>query len=224
MMIGLNATSIGPFKVMTFITTCDICRGAIAPTQSRFHCFRCISSIVPDSSPGDYDICEDCYHGLVSDNTISPDNGAAGWRRCPQGHRMVIVGFQEGKGGQKRYVVQDLVGGRRLTVEPFAHDPRTQRWTWYEGDEKRERLVARDVAETPSQTALSSETYPPDGGCGWRTLARWAWYPAAGANDELLFPKGAEICEVEDANGEWFHGVYMGNKGLFPAPYVRVLE
>lgn len=136
---------------------------------------------------------------------------------------MVIVGFQEGKGGQKRYVVQDLVGGRRLTVEPFAHDPRTQRWTWYDGDIKRERLVARDVGETPSQTALSSETFPPDGGCGWRSLAKWAWYPAADANDELLFPKGAEICEVEDANGEWFHGVYMGKKGLFPAPYVRML-
>lgn len=224
MMIGLNATSIGPFKVMTFITTCDICRSAIAPTQSRFHCFQCISSIVPNSSPGDYDICENCYHGLVSDETISPDNGAAGWRRCPQGHRMVIVGFQGGKGGQKRYVVHDLVGGQRLTIEPFAHDPRTQRWTWYEGDVKCERLVARDVAETPSQTALSSEAFPPDGGCGWRAVARWAWYPAAGAHDELLFPKGAEICEIEDANGEWFHGVYMGNKGLFPAPYVRVLE
>lgn len=224
MMVGLNATSIGPFKVMTFITTCDICRSAIAPTQSRFHCFECISSIVPDSSPGDYDICEDCYHGLVSDKTISPDNGPAGWRRCPQGHRMVIVGFQQGKSGQKRYVVQDLVGGRRLTVEPFAHDPRTQRWTWYDGDIKCERLVARDVGETPSQTALSSETYPPDGGCGWRALARWAWYPAANANDELLFPKGAEICEFEDANGDWFHGVYMGKRGLFPAPYVRVLE
>lgn len=224
-MIGLNATSIGPFKVMTFITTCDVCRGPIAPTQSRFHCFECISSIVPDSSPGDYDVCESCYHTLLDDEIISPDNGPAGWRRCPQGHRMVIVGFQEGKGpGQKRHVLHDLVGGRRLSMEPFANDPRTQRWTWYEGEIKRERIVARDAAETPRQTLSSSAEFPPDGGRGWRVLAKWAWYPAAGAEDELLFPKGAEIREVEDANGEWFHGVYMGSKGLFPAPYVRVHE
>jgi hypothetical protein len=38
-----------------------------------------------------------------------------------------------------------------------------------------------------------------------------------------MFPKGAEIAEVEDVNGEWFHGFYMGAGGLFPAPYVRVV-
>jgi hypothetical protein len=41
--------------------------------------------------------------------------------------------------------------------------------------------------------------------------------------DELMFPKGAEVLEVEDVNGEWFHGLYMGKQGLFPAPYVRLV-
>lgn len=235
MMIGLNAISIGPFKVLTFITTCDLCQNPIAPTQSRLHCFSCVSSIVPSSRPGDYDICEGCYSGLVSEGSISLENGPDGWRRCPQGHRMVIVGFQEGKSGQKRYVVRDLVGGRRLQIEEdvaatAAADGSgtrggVQRWAWHEGDILRERLVAADVSETvAAQGAGMSRTFPPDGGYGWTALARWAWYPAADAADELLFPKGAEISEIEDANGEWYHGVYTGRKGLFPAPYVRVLE
>ncbi|KAI3401263.1 hypothetical protein diail_11969 [Diaporthe ilicicola] len=221
MMVGLNATSIGPFKVMTFITTCDVCRMPIAPTQSRFHCFTCVSSIVPDSRPGDYDICEQCYNSLTSNGDISPESGPSGWRRCLQGHRMVVVGFQDGNGGQKRYTVHDLVGGRRLQVEAVSNEPGLQKWLWYEGDEKRERLVAKDVAHTID---ASDTTFPPDGGFGMKASARWAWYPDPGNNDELMFPKGAEITEIEDANGEWYHGTYMGSKGLFPAPYVRLLE
>lgn len=57
-----------------------------------------------------------------------------------------------------------------------------------------------------------------------RATAGWAWYPKAGADDELLFPKGAEIREVEDVNGDWSHGSYMGVQGLLPAPYVRILD
>ncbi|KAL1880693.1 hypothetical protein Daus18300_001307 [Diaporthe australafricana] len=221
MMVGLNATSIGPFKVMTFITTCDVCRMPIAPTQSRLHCFTCVSSIVPDSRPGDYDICSQCYESLTSNGGISPENGPSGWRRCLQGHRMVVVGFRDGNGGQKRYTVHDLVGGRRLQVEAVPNEPDLQKWLWYEGDEKRERLVAKEVDHTIDE---SDTSFPPDGGFGLKASARWAWYPAPGNNDELLFPKGAEITEIEDANGEWFHGTYMGSKGLFPAPYVRILE
>ena len=139
---------------------------------------------------------------------------------------MVIVGFQDNKGGQSRYTVQDLVGGRRLQVEPID-DTGLQKWFWYEGDHKLERLVAKEVSATAvsnDSSATYTDKFPPDGGLGWRAFARWAWYPVPGADDELLFPKGAEIREVEDVNGEWFHGVYMGAKGLFPAPYVRILS
>lgn len=228
MMVGLNATSIGTFKVLTFITTCDICRNPIEPTQSRFHCFSCVSSIVPESKPGDYDICEDCYHDLVEGEVISPENGPDGWRRCLRGHRMVVIGFKDNKGGQKRHVVQDLVGGRRLQTEAIQGEARTQRWAWYEGDSKHERFVAKNVSETAAQGPSSSDIFPPDGGFGWKATARWAWYPRSGDDDELLFPKGAEIREIEDAttteSGEWYHGVYMGKKGLFPAPFVNISE
>lgn len=228
MMVGLNATSIGPFKVLTFITTCDICRNPIDPTQSRFHCFSCISSIVPESKPGDYDICDVCYHDLVEGEVISPENGPDGWRRCLRGHRMVVIGFKDSKGGQKRHVIEDLVGGRRLQIEAIQGDGRNQRWAWYDGDEKHERIAAKNVSETAAQGPSSSDTFPPDGGFGWKATARWAWYPKSGDDDELLFPKGAEIREIEDAttteSGEWYHGVYMGRKGLFPAPFVRLGE
>ena len=54
----------------------------------------------------------------------------------------------------------------------------------------------------------------------------WSYYPeeGEGGKGELLFPKGAEVREVEDINEEWYFGVYAGEKGLFPAQYVRVLD
>jgi hypothetical protein len=58
-----------------------------------------------------------------------------------------------------------------------------------------------------------------------KALAMWSWYPKEEDGDnELLFPKGAEVRECVDVNGDWFWGVYMGAKGLFPAPYVKVLD
>lgn len=117
--VGPNAISIGNFRSLTFTTTCDICRTAIAPSQTRHHCYSCTSTVVPDTQPGDYDICNSCYSDLASDRRISADNGPAGWRRCPSGHRMVIIGYEDSRGGQRRYVAQDLVGGCGLRMEAY---------------------------------------------------------------------------------------------------------
>ncbi|EKG10854.1 hypothetical protein MPH_11856 [Macrophomina phaseolina MS6] len=65
--------------------------------------------------------------------------------------------------------------------------------------------------------------FPPDGGVGLRAVALWSYWPQEGVLDELMFPKGAEIREAEDINGDWFWGCYAGGKGLFPGNYVRVL-
>lgn len=219
-----------PNSPLTFKTTCDHCRTAIPPTQSRYHCYSCSSTVVPETQPGDYDICIECYTKLVSDHHISAENGPGGWRRCLNGHRMVIIGFQDGNGGQHRYIVQDLVGGWDLHVEPYgspdASNPghqKLQKWWWFSpSHEKLARLVTRDVKATAPSGPPWTDSFPPNGGVGMEVAALWAWYPQVGSDDELPFPKGAEIREVEDVNGDWFFGYYMGTKGLFPAPYVRV--
>lgn len=139
------------------------------------------------------------------------------------------MGFADGKIGQWRYVERDLVGGLALRSDPVESPEHQglQKWSWRHRDEKGERLVTREVTETaPSSLGMTtySQDFPLEGGSGMRAHARWAWYPKTGADDELLFPRGAEVREIEDVNGDWFFGSYMGKKGLFPAPYVKIEE
>ena len=226
---GPTASNIGPFKPLTFTTRCDVCQDPIPPAEPRYHCFSCTSALIADAVAGDYDICFSCYNNLVAHSEISFENGHSGWRRCLNGHRIVIVGFTEGKVGQWRYVDRDLVGGRALRAEPYDSAEHRgqglQKWSWSQGEQTWERLATKDVkAMAPASDggATFTQSFPPDGGVGLRGMAQWSWYPQAGVDDELLFPRGAEIREIEDVNGEWFHGTFMGAKGLFPAQYVRL--
>lgn len=236
---GPGAASVAPFKPLAFHTRCQICRQAIPPTQERYHCFSCASALDPEQQnprPGDYDICSPCYAGLVARKQISAENGSAGWRRCLVGHRMVVVAFEESarSGLLRRVVARDLVGGRKIMSESFepasasagrAPTGLTRMW-WPDGDGTLERLVTKDVAARAPTSVTAADgavrtfatVFPPDGGAGETAVARWTWNTVE--EDELLFPKGAEIREVEDVSGEWFHGCYMGDTGLFPAPYV----
>ncbi|KAE8450179.1 hypothetical protein EG329_006960 [Mollisiaceae sp. DMI_Dod_QoI] len=232
---GPGVMDIGPFKPLTFKTKCDICHYPIQPSQSRYHCFSCVSR-VPNTLPGDYDICTTCYPKLIASRRISVENGQSGWRRCLQGHRMIVVGFEDNRGGQRRVVVQDLVGGRGLTEEQCSHRDHSgaelQKWSWGDGvhirgDGTHVRLVTTDVMRTAPSTSTEivlDTAFPPDGGVGMSAVALWSWWSTPDADDELLFPKGAEIKECKNVNDDWWHGTYMGKKGLFPAPYVKVLD
>ena len=228
---GPGVLNFGNFKPLTFSTECDICHYPIQPSNTRYHCFSC-SSAIQHTLPGDYDICKTCYPKLVSSRRISAENGHNGWRRCPQGHRMCIVGFEDKRGGQCRSIVNDLVGGRGLHIEAFVSpsDSGLQKWSWGSDDTAiKTKLVTIDVMKTPpppgSIEGIEIEkSFPPDGGVGMVGVALWSWYPREGATDELLFPKGAEIGECKNVNGDWFFGCYMGGRGLFPAPYVRIVE
>ena len=149
---------------------------------------------------------------------------------------MVIVGFEDRHGGQRRVVVQDLVGGRGIIPEPYDNtehpDTALMKWSWGDGahirgDYSHVKLVTSDVMKTAPNHApgMSLEaSFPADGGVGMTGVVTWSWYPAPDADDELLFPKGAVVKECKDVNEDWFHGTYMGKRGLFPAPYVKILD
>jgi hypothetical protein len=51
----------------------------------------------------------------------------------------------------------------------------------------------------------------------------WSCYPEEGIVDELVFPRGAHIKEVENINDDWFWGCYAGRTGLFPGSMVTVV-
>ncbi|CZR59061.1 related to vesicular transport-associated repeat protein Tb-291 [Phialocephala subalpina] len=232
---GPGVMDIGPFKPLTFSTKCDNCHHPIQPSQSRYHCFSCVSK-VPDTLPGDYDVCTTCYSNLIKARRISAENGQNGWRRCLQGHRMIIIGFEDNRGGQRRVIVQDLVGGRGLSEQPSTHTDHSgtelQKWSWGDGvhirgDDTHMKLVTKDVMKTaPSSSPelVLDAAFPPDGGVGMLAVALWPWWPTPDADDELMFPKGAEVKECKNVNDDWWHGTYMGKRGLFPAPYVKTLD
>lgn len=231
----------GPFNPLTFSIKCDICTYPIPPSSTRFHCTQC--------NAGDSDICTTCYIRLVSTGRISTENGPKGWRRCLAGHRMIIVGFQDSPLGQRRVVVNELVGGHG-NAETSSSEPHPsvteEEWTWHDGQHRQVRTIkkchlhSRDgntsLGGDPSSSSASlhlqpqqqqqrqARHFPPDGGIGMRLLAHWSYWPGEGGENELAFPKGAVVSEAKDINGDWFLGVYAGKRGLFPGNYGSVFE
>ncbi|KAJ5983719.1 hypothetical protein N7481_005818 [Penicillium waksmanii] len=240
------------FKILSFSTNCDICTYPIPASVTRFHCSQC--------NDGDYDVCTNCYRKLVMTSKITKDNGYNGWRLCLKGHRMIIVGFEDGQDGQRRKIVQDLVGGHALKEEHMnrwpASSPVTSgpiaspeigsgHWSWKEsqGQERRKKAsrVRSPVSQNGSYTYSHSDNagqnngtstsqyapplrrFPPDGGVGLVVYAMWSCYPEEGIDDELVFPRGAHIKEVENINDDWFWGCYAGRTGLFPGSMVTVV-
>ena len=204
-------------------TKCAICTYPIPPSTTRFHCFQC--------NAGDFDIDAACYSRLVQNGKITAENGPKGWRRCPKGHRMIIAGFQDSAIGQRRVVVEDLVGGHALKDDVKADG--SLEWRWPEGHQNQTKTILKastgritTSTESPANdgTPLMLKKYPPNGGVGMRVIAIWSRWPQDDIRDELAFPKGAEIRECEEVNSDWFWGIYCTRTGLFPSNYVRVIE
>lgn len=219
------------YTPLTFSTKCDVCTYPIPPSTTRFHCPQC--------NEGDYDICKPCYFKLVKTGRTTTENGPNGWRRCLKGHRMVVIGFEDSVKGQRRTVVDDFVGGLAfkddLDAQNATHN--SEQWSWQDEEQQRQaKTISKAVryqaiisGQHPVSDGATSpppllKQYPPNGGIGMRVLALWSYWPQEGVADELAFPKGAEMRECEDINGDWFWGIYCGRKGLIPGNYGRVLE
>lgn len=210
----------GSYEALTFSRKCQICKYPISPSNTHFHCPQC--------NDGEYDICTACYLNMTLNSKISQENGAKGWRRCPNFHRMIVVGFEDSLTGQRRVIVNDLVGGHAwkddVPDSALPDQPKAigeEEFTWRDGQLTQIRTITRRSVPASPRTL---QKFPPDGGVGLRTLALWSYWPEPEAADELEFPKGAIVSEVENINGDWFWGVYAGAKGLFPGNYVRILE
>lgn len=206
------------YKPLTIASKCQVCTDPIPSSTTRFHCPQC--------NAGDFDICAKCYFDLVSTKRISSENSHDGWRRCLEHHRMTIVGFQASSVGQKRIVVNDLVGGHALNDDALslvAHG-----YTWRDGAKVQvRRSSGRQLSPSASpsmQQPHPSQKLPPDGGTGMKVSALWSYWPEEDTSSSLAFPKGAVITEAVDINGDWFWGIYAGAEGFFPSNYGRVIE
>ena len=154
---------------------------------------------------------------------------------------MVVVGFDDANQGHRRIIMRDLVGGHFLQDE--AEGQGAQTFMWKEGETRKTKVLKRGNgsgsgtawreeiaggvgASGPSSQPASPppmlQRYPPDGGWGLQVQAMWSYWPED--TKDLGFPRGAELGELEDVNGDWYMGCYAGQKGLIPAGYFKVLR
>lgn len=238
------------FKTLSFSTNCDICTYPIPASVTRFHCLQCnngdydvctncylklvaTSKISKENGHNGWRRC------LASHRMI-----LVGFEDRDDGQRRVIV--RDLVGGN---ALQDEHIGQSPSSSPALSSPASPErgngyWSWKEGSERRKKAsrlrgsatwpTSSNPNSSSSELGHSSGTptsqhggpfrrFPPDGGVGLVVQARWSYFPGEENEDELFFPRGAEIKEVDDVNDEWFWGSYAGRTGLFPGSHVAVV-
>jgi hypothetical protein len=145
---------------------------------------------------------------------------------------MIVVGFEDHDGEQRRVAVNDLIGGVALdeenvggAAEGSSATDSDRVYTWKEPDGRvgSRTITERMTAGTLSSAAPITTQFPPSGGVGMRMFAAWSYFPVDSDEHDLRFPRGAEIREAEYMNEDWFWGCYAGSKGMFPAQHVKLL-
>ena len=239
------------YDYLSINVNCDMCHQIIFPSSPRYHC---------PFHQTDYDICTSCYSSFVQHSRMRRDGYSsadvvAGWRKCPQGHRMIILAFEadttdDNDGGMRRVVKADLVGGWKMSeadmrlwnqqhniytspptsppLSGFGASGRGGTWTWKEDQTgtRKTRSRASTLSNANNVTSQGVSRFPPDGGFGKKGVAFYAYWPEEGPDGEgeLKLPRGAEVAEIEDVNGDWWSGVYAGDVGVFPYGYVREMR
>ena len=159
--------------------------------------------------------CDVCTH------PIRPSAGRFHCPQCNEGDYDVCIGCYLDliKNG---YITEEdgprgwrlCLKGHRMMIVGYEDSSRGQRYVIFAG------LVGGHALNRPDSSRVT-DRYPPSGGAGLHVEALWSYWPEEGDDDELSFPKGAEIRECENINDDWFWGVYCGRKGLFPGNYGR---
>lgn len=166
---------------------------------------------------------------------------------------MIILAFEadtteDGDGGMRRVVKADLVGGWKMSeadmrlwnqqhnihMSPPTSPPPSGfggtrgTWSWREDQSgtRQTRPRTSTLSNLNNVTSQGVARFPPDGGFGKRGIAYYAYWPEDGPDGEgeLRLPRGAEVAEIEDVNGDWWSGVYAGDIGVFPFGYARELR
>ena len=172
--------------------SCDSCRQTIH--SEYLHCPTC-----------NVDLCRHCQRATGRNTMISPpENDPGAWHRCLKGHRMQDILISPCVGddfarGLNRTIHQDVEGGWASKSVDGTH-----------------RV---DPESTVGETTIRSSRTPWD--VGRTMVAVWTRIPDDGVEDELSFPRGAEITEVKEINEDWSYGVYCRMTGLFPSNHVR---
>ncbi|KAI9665185.1 MAG: hypothetical protein M1831_002195 [Alyxoria varia] len=203
-------------------TTCNSCRLPVADYHVRLHC--------PECEGGDYDLCQSCYQNLQAEGRIAPQDGLEGSRRCPTGHRMLLIGFENMENRRHRIVLGGPVGG--WSMDETVEDPnKSHVWHWSDESSMQQRKIPSKATTASSEqqqhqqnTTNAQQQAAAPASTNAAVCALWQFFPGDDVKMALSFPKHAVIEEVTDINGDWWQGVYCRRFGCFPAAYTRRLE
>ncbi|KAJ5526263.1 hypothetical protein N7494_012913 [Penicillium frequentans] len=237
------------YKILSFSTNCDICTYPIPASVSRYHCLQCnsgdydvctncylklvvTSKISKENGHGGWRRCVAGHRMIV----VGFEDHQDGQKRTITKH---LVG---GHALQDEHVNRSPSSSPVITSPVASPELGVGDWSWKEGHDRRKKAsrvrasLASSINKThtsdgdpaspntgtpTSQYAPAFRRFPPDGGVGLIVHALWSYYPEE--EDELMFPRGADITEVENVNDDWFWGCYAGRTGLFPGSRVALM-
>ncbi|KAM0107994.1 hypothetical protein ACP6JB_006390 [Aspergillus fumigatus] len=241
------------YRILSFSTKCDICTYPIPASATRFHCLECnegdydvcancylklvaTGKISKENGHNGWRRCVRGHRMVV-----------VGFEDHNEGQRRVVVrdlvGGRALKDEHAAAVPTPEVGTGDWSWKEGSERRKKAsrvRTSWAAASNDRSNsfpMSAPGGSGSGSGSGPSSETatptsshsppflrrFPPDGGIGLIVHALWSWYPEDDVQDELMFPRGAEITEVENINDDWFWGCYAGQTGLFPGSHVTVV-
>lgn len=236
------------FKILSFSTNCDICTYPIPASVTRFHCAQCNNGdydvctncylkLVATSKISKEDGHSGWRRCLAGHRTV-----IVGFEDREDGQRRVIVRDLVGGHALKdEHLTRSASSSPATTGSIASLEHGNGNWSWKDGPERRKKASrlrapagspgnSHEPSSDPSSQSPGTPTshaglpfrrFPPDGGVGLIVHAMWSWYPEEDVEDELVFPRGADIKEVENINDDWFWGCYAGRTGLFPGTHVK---